>query len=93
MPNNPAPAAKRNESDIGRKTLLEIIQTINAIEFFIIVLFALAWLILSVLEWLDKKLNPIYPHCHIDPRCHSQFVTDKNGVGHIGIHEVSHNGS
>lgn len=35
-------------------------------------------------DWIDRKLNPRYPHCSIDPREHPAFVLDKNGNGWIG---------
>lgn len=46
------------------------------------------FMIAGILVWIDKKINPQYPFCDIDPKCHIAFIWDKDGVGWIGHHKV-----
>lgn len=34
------------------------------------------YIIASIAVWIDGKLNPIYPHCDIDPLGHPSFIVN-----------------
>ena len=69
----------------------EVIYAILFAEAEIIGLFIFMWIVGAIFNWADKKLNPRYPYCDIDPRCHIEFAWDENGNGWIGNHLVVHN--
>lgn len=50
----------------------------------LIALLIIIYIIASITVWIDSKLNPIYPHCNIDPLCHPNFIWDKDMNGWIG---------
>ena len=66
----------------------EVLYVILILEAQFIGLFVLFLIVGNVWEWADKKLNPHYPFCDIDPRCHIAFAWDKNCNGWIGNHLV-----
>lgn len=66
----------------------EVIYAILFVEAEIIGLFIALFVIVSIWDWVDKKLNPHYPYCDIDPRCHIAFTRDKDGNGWVGNHLV-----
>lgn len=61
-----------------------ILTGILLAEATILGLFTLLVLVAAVWDWADKKWNPRYPQCDIDPRCHPAFAWDKEGRGWIG---------
>lgn len=66
----------------------DILNAVLIVEAGIIGLFVLLLVVGNIAEWVETKLNPRYPHCDIDPRCHVAFVWDKDGNGWIGEHLV-----
>lgn len=66
----------------------DVLNVILILEAQIIGLFLLLLIVGNILEWADKKMNPRYPYCDIDPRCHIAFAWDKDGNGWIGNHLV-----
>lgn len=66
-------------------SLWEIILIIDSV---IISLFILLFVLGYLAKRIDKRLNPHYPQCDIDPRCSPLFVWDENGNGWIGEYLV-----
>jgi len=66
----------------------DILDAILILEALFIGMFVLFLIIGNILCWVGKKLNPHYPFCDIDSRCHIGFAWDKNGNGWIGNHMV-----
>lgn len=70
-------------------TALAIFSGILYAELTFIGLFILLVLLMNLVDFFDKKLNPHYPMCDIDPRCHPAFCFDKNGDAWIGSVKVT----
>ena len=56
---------------------------------FVIDALVIAWIVFCALAsaaigLFNEIINPVYPHCDIDPLCHPGFVWDKEGNGWIG---------
>ena len=66
----------------------DVLNVILILEAQLIGLFLLLVIVGSICEWVDKKLNPRYPYCDIDPRRHIAFAWDIEGRGWIGNHLV-----
>lgn len=71
---------------------MNILDAVLIVELVIILTFGGLCLIGAICEYIDKKLNPRYPYCDIDPLCHPAFAWDTEGNGWIGKCKVIENG-
>ena len=71
----------------------KVFYAIIIVEMQIILMVPLLSIIEKIICLIDKKINPTYPSCNIDPLCHPSFAWDKNGNGWIGNNLVIKNKS
>lgn len=62
----------------------DILNGILLANLTLLALLIVIYIIVSISVWNDRRLNPIYPFCNIDPLCHPNFVWNKDMNGWIG---------